>query len=115
MIKRKSSYPIQHNEKMRGGDGIAVIENLLTPSELYDKGRLFAKITLEPGASIGNHVHKGEMEAFYIISGVAQYNDNGEMVTLTSGDTSLTQSGMEHSVKSVGDTPLEIIALILFK
>ena len=115
MIKRKSSYPTKFNEKMRGGEGVAVIESLLTPSELYDKGRLFAKITLEPGSSIGPHVHDGEMEAFFIVSGVAELNDNGETGTLTPGDTALTPSGEEHSVKSIGDTPLEMIALILFK
>jgi len=115
MVKRKASYPITRNEKMRGGEGVAIIESLLTPAELYEKGRLYAKITLEPGSSIGHHVHEGEMESFHIISGEAEFYDNGETVKLTSGDTSLTQSGEEHSVKSVGDTPLEMIALILFK
>jgi len=115
MIKRKASYPTQRNEKMRGGEGVAVVESLLTPAELYEKGRLFAKITLAPGSSIGYHVHEGEMESFHIISGEAQLDDNGEIVTLSPGDTSLTQSGQGHCVKSVGDEPLEMIALILFK
>ena len=115
MIKRKASYPTKRNEKMRGGEGVAIIESLLTPAELYEKGRLFAKITLQPGSSIGHHIHEGEMEAFFIISGEAELFDNGETVTLSSGDTALTQSGEEHSVKSIGNTPLEMIALILFK
>ena len=115
MIKRASSYPVQLNEKMRGGDGVVKIEHLLTPEELYDKGRLYAKLTLEPGSSIGHHVHDGEMEAFHIISGEGEYDDNGETVTLLPGDTALTKSGAGHSVKSVGSKPLEIIALILFK
>ena len=115
MIKRKSSYPVKWNERMRGGEGTAAIESLLTPAELYGKGRLFAKITLEPGSSIGPHTHENEMEAFFIVSGEAELNDNGEIAKLTPGDTALTQSGEEHSVKSIGDTPLEMIALILFK
>ena len=115
MVRRKTDYPTQRNEKMRGGEGCAIIESLLTPAELYDKGRLFAKITLEPGSSIGYHVHEGEMESFFIISGVAELLDKDTTVTLLPGDTSLTQSGVGHSVKSVGSTPLEMIALILFK
>jgi len=115
MIKRKNSYPVQRNEKMRGGDGFAIIESLLTPAELYEKGRLFAKITLEPGSSIGCHVHEGEMESFYIINGEAEYLDNEETVLLSPGDTTLTQSSGKHSIKSIGDVPLELIALILFK
>jgi len=115
MVKRKSSYPVQHNERMRGGDGVAVVESLLTPAELYEKGRLFAKITLKPGSSIGYHVHEGEMESFYIISGEAEFLDKGKIIKLSPGDTTLTESGEGHSIKSTGDTPLELIALILFK
>ena len=115
MIKRKDSYPTQQLEKMRDGDGVVTIERLLTPEELYDKGRLYAKIILPPGASIGYHVHEGEMESFYVISGKAEYDDNGETTTLLPGDTTLTQAGEGHSIRSIGDTALELIAQILFE
>ena len=115
MIKRKSSYPITRNEKMRGGEGVAIIESLLTPAELYEKGRLYAKITLKPGSSIGHHVHEGEMETFHIISGEAEYFDNGETVRLLPGDTTLTHCGEGHSIRSDGEVPLELIAVILYK
>jgi len=115
MIKRKDSYEAQINENMRGGSGPVKIEHLLTPEEMNNKGRLFAKITLEPGSSIGFHVHEGEIEAFHIVSGEAQYDDNGETVTLLPGDTTHTPNGAGHSVKCAGDTTLEMIALILFE
>lgn len=115
MVKRKDSYPIQHREHMRGGDGTAVIEDLLTPAELYEKGRLYAKLTLDPGASIGYHVHEGEMESFFIISGEAGFTEGGETVTLYPGDVTLTSSGDGHSIKCTGNTPLVLIALILTK
>ena len=115
MVKRKGSYTVQKNENMRGGEGVVVIEHLLTKEELYDKGRLYAKIIIEPGCSIGQHVHEGEMESFYIISGEAELSDNGELVTVYAGDSVLTPSGEGHSVKNIGDATLEIIALILFK
>jgi mannose-6-phosphate isomerase-like protein (cupin superfamily) len=115
MVKRNASYEVLRRERMRDGDGVVVIENLLTPAQLYDKGRLFAKLSLEPGSSIGYHVHEGEMESFYIIGGEAEYNDNGQTVTLLPGDTALTQSGEGHSIKSIGNTPLELLALILIK
>ena len=115
MIKKKESYKIQINENMRGGDGSVKIEHLLTPEEMNNKGRLFAKITIEPGSSVGFHVHEGEMEAFHIISGEASYDDNGEAVTLLPGDTSNTPAGTGHAVKNAGKIPLEMIALILFE
>jgi len=114
MVKRKASYPVQQREKVRDGEGVVIFENLLTPAELYDKGRLFAKMTLHPGASIGYHVHEGEMESFYILSGEAEYSDNGETVILQPGDTALAPNGEGHSIKSIGDTPLEAIVAIVF-
>ena len=115
MVKRKSSYETKINENMRGGEGSVKIENLLSPDELNNKGRLFAKITLEPGTSIGSHVHEGEMESFFIISGQAVYDDNGESVTLYPGDTTYTPNGDGHSIKNTGKEALEFIALILFE
>jgi mannose-6-phosphate isomerase-like protein (cupin superfamily) len=115
MVTKKASHPVQRNEKMRGGEGVTVVENLLTPAELYEKGRLFAKITLQPGSSIGYHVHEGEMEAYYIVSGEAEFLDKDEVVLLSPGDSTWTQSGEGHSIKCAGDNPLELIALILYK
>ena len=115
MIKRKGSYPVELKENMRGGDGVVTVESLLTPAEMYDKGRFYARMTFSSGASIGQHVHEGEMESFYIVSGKAEYYDNGETVTLLPGDTALNFSGESHSIKSIGDTQLELIATILFK
>jgi len=115
MIKRNESYETQISENMRGGDGSVKIEHLLTKEELNNKGRLYAKITLEPGCSIGHHVHEGEMEAYHIISGTAEYDDNGETVTLNAGDTTHTPAGKGHAIKNTGTNPLIFIALILFE
>jgi len=114
MIKRQSAYETKINENMRGGDGSVKIENLLTPDEMNNKGRLYAKITLELGCSIGFHVHEGEMESYHIVSGVAQYDDNGKTVTLQAGDTTHTPASEGHGIKNAGDEPLVLIALILF-
>ena len=114
MIKRQSFYETKINENMRGGDGCVKIESLLTPDEMNNKGRLYAKITLEPGCSIGFHVHEGEMESYHSISGTAEYDDNGKTVTLQAGDTTHTPSGEGHSIKNAGDETLVLIALILF-
>jgi len=115
MIMRSAGYPVELKEKMRGGEGVVTSEEFLTPAELYDKGRLYGKLTLPPGASIGVHVHEGEMESFFVISGKAEYLDDSESTILLPGDTTLTQSGERHSLKNIGDTPLEVIALILYK
>jgi len=115
MVKRKDSYEVKINENMRGGDGSVKIETLLTPDEMNNKGRLYARITIEPGSSIGSHIHEGEMESYHIISGEAEYDDNGEIVTLYPGDTTHTPVGKGHSIKCIGNETLVLIALILFE
>ena len=114
MVKRNGSYETVVNEKMRGGTGKVKIEHFLTKAEMYDKGRLFAKITITPGSSIGPHIHEGEMESFHIISGAARIIDDGTEVIANVGDTILTPSGFGHSVECYGDITLEMIALIIF-
>jgi len=115
MIKRKNEYTIQQNENMRGGNGTVTIRHLLNAEELYDKGRLYAVLVLEPGCSVGSHVHEGEMESYYIVKGEAEISDNGEVLTVSAGDSVLTRSGEEHSIKNIGTDTLEVMALIIYK
>ena len=114
MVRKNHTYPVKENQNMRGGDGVVTVESLLTPQELYQKGRLFARITLQPGCSIGSHLHEGEMESFYVAKGRAEFDDNGVPVAIEAGATTLTPSGQRHSVRNTGSEPVELIALILF-
>lgn len=114
MVKRDGSYEYVVNKNMRGGVGEVKIEHLLTPDELYNKGRLFARITINSGSSIGYHIHEGEMESFYIVSGTAKISDNEIDLEVGEGDTVLTKNGMGHSVESIGNNALVMIALIVF-
>lgn len=113
MIKRNNEYEKIVNEKMRGGEGKVLIEKFWNPeTELKANNRLFAKLTLEPGSSIGFHNHNDEEEVFVIINGIAEVDDNGTKELLYPGDTILTADGAGHSVKSVGDENLEMLAVI---
>ena len=113
MIKRNGEYPVETRAAMRGGDGEVSIERLWEPgSEMKAANRFFARMTLPVGASIGFHRHEGEEEVFYVLSGAAEMDDDGEKVVLRPGDTILTGGGAGHAVKSVGDEPLEMLAVI---
>lgn len=116
MIRRSAEKTVVTRENMRGGQGIVKMENVLNGAEeMYGKGRLFAKIILEPGCSIGHHVHEGESETFYFLRGTGEYDDNGEITTVQAGDVAFAGDGEGHSIKNIGDEPLEFIALILYK
>jgi mannose-6-phosphate isomerase-like protein (cupin superfamily) len=114
MIYKNESHTTVVNENMRGGDGSVVIKHLLDKERLYGKGRLFAQLTVKKGCSIGLHKHEGEMEAFYILSGRALFNDNGTETVLYPGDVAYTADGESHSIANNGEEDCEIIALIVY-
>ncbi|MFO7637204.1 MAG: cupin domain-containing protein [Clostridia bacterium] len=117
MIRKKIEMEVQRNVNMRGGQGTVVLEHLLDKEkdEFYGKGRLFSRITLEPGCSVGYHVHENEMECYYILKGSPEYDDNGEKVILHPGDAALTRSGEGHGILNNTDETVELIALILYQ
>ena len=114
MIIRANEYKKDVNEHMKGGDGTVRITHFVSAPELNDKGRLFANIHLEPGSSIGYHVHEGESELFYVLKGEAVYNDNGTEYPLYVGDTAIVKAGNGHSVANRGTEPVDLIALIVY-
>jgi mannose-6-phosphate isomerase-like protein (cupin superfamily) len=113
MVYKKGAFEVTVNENMRGGDGSVTIEHFLGREGLYDKGRLYAKLTMKPGSSIGFHKHENEMETFFVIKGTAEFDDNGEKKALEPGDVAYTPDGAGHSVKNIGAGDLEMIALII--
>lgn len=117
MIRRAEEQRVVANENMRGGKGCVHISHLYEKDndEFYGKGRLFAKITLQPGESIGYHVHEGESEGFYVACGRVAFNDNGTVTEAAAGDLLFTGAGEGHSVENIGDDVVELIALILYK
>ena len=116
MIRKANECAVEYREHMRDGDGTVQITNFITgPVELNDKGRLFAKITLNPGCSIGFHIHETDAELFYILTGTAEYNDNGEMRTVSAGDVTICPAGTGHGIANRTDGVVELVAVIVYK
>ncbi len=115
MIRKKEACKTELREHMRDGKGTVEIMNFIEgPEELCGKGRLFSKITLKSGCSIGFHIHENDSELFYVIKGTAEYNDNGTIKTVTAGDVMICPAGTGHGVENISDEPVEIIAVIVY-
>lgn len=102
----------QIREHMRCGDGSILIHHILQNENLPANCRMIARITIEPGCSIGEHEHTGEAEIFYILSGRAEMTDNGKLIELEAGDSCATMNG-SHSIRCAGEEPLELIGVII--
>jgi len=114
MIKRCNELTVDTVKGLMGGEGELRRVNFMNSDDFLGKGRLFCRFSIKPGDSIGYHKHEGEQEAYYILKGQAEFNDNGTETILNPGDFSLCIPGQSHSIKSIGEEDLEFIALILF-
>ena len=114
MFKQAGDCKPEIREKVRGGNGSVTFNHIYSKgTELNPNMRLFAKLVLEPGCSIGWHVHEHEDEIYYILSGTAETDDNGVKRILQAGDSTLTRSGEGHSITALGSENLELIATII--
>ena len=98
--------------EMRGGNGDVVIEHI-QKDNMPEKLRLIAKITMEPGCSIGHHIHSKETEYYILTKGEATVNDNGKLVPCKAGDVIVTPDCFGHSIENTGQGTMEMIAVIV--
>lgn len=114
MIRRSDEKIVDRQERKLGGNGHIFMTQLINErKELNDKGRMFNHVTLAPHSGIGYHVHHGESEIYFILSGTADYNDNETLTTVGPGDVTFTFDGEGHAIDNKTDKPVEMIALIL--
>ena len=113
MFKKASEYRQFKAERIHGGSGVTVIDHVMEKTELLANCSLFAKVTLEPGCSVGYHRHDQEEEVYYILSGQGVVNDGGDIRTLYPGDSVYTGNGGSHSIENQGNEPLEFLAVVL--
>ena len=112
MIRKKQECAQEIREQMKGGPGRVLQTSFVNKDELLNKGRLFGNLHLEPDCGIGYHVHENETEIFYIASGEAVYNDNGEEKKVEAGDICICKPGEGHGVKTI-DKACDLIAVIV--
>ena len=85
-------------------------EALLQP---YDDGVVRTlMITLKPGSYIGGHVHEGNSEVMYIISGRGVMKYDEEEQILLPGDVHYCPEGHFHSLANGGSEDLVLLAVL---
>lgn len=110
MVRRESIVEAEH---LQGGRGTAYIHHVLKKEELYGHGRMYARVVLPPGASVGWHQHVKETEPYYILKGVGTFIDNDKSAhEVRPGDVCVIEPGQCHSIENNSDQDLEFMALI---
>lgn len=114
MLIRKEDLKTSQTDNLKDGVGSVKLTHITDAEGLCQKGRLFSVMELEPGCSIGSHIHENDFEIYYILEGQGQVTDDGVVKKVYPGDTMVTHEGHEHSLKNIGDTTLKFVALILY-
>ena len=109
---RKESCTVR--TKMGGtGVGEVYVYDIISKEEFRGHGRMYAKVVLPPGSSIGWHQHVGETEPYYILSGEGDFTDtDGTVTKVHAGDICTIEVGGWHSLINNGTEDLALIALI---
>lgn len=113
MIIRKEEQELKKIDNLRGGEGTVEMQHLIQGELLKKNGKLFSKITIPKGCSIGLHDHTTDFEVYYILSGNGQVNDSGIIEDVTEGDVVYTTDGKEHDIRNIGDDDLVFIAVVV--
>ena len=113
--KNEERQKVVLERRFDGPGHVDVTKIINSDEELYGKGRLFNDNILEKDCGIGFHIHDGDGEIYYIVSGEAEYEDNDHSITtLHAGDITITYSGEGHGITNVKDEPCRVLALILY-
>ncbi|MDR7870999.1 MAG: cupin domain-containing protein [Tissierellaceae bacterium] len=114
MLIKKDDLQVSTTNNLKDGIGAVKLTHITDAQGLCEKGRLFSVMELEPGCSIGSHIHENDFEIYYILEGEGEVTDDGVVKKVSAGDSMITHEGHEHSLKNIGDSTLKFIALILY-
>ncbi len=110
MIRRNQEKKVEIKQHPFDGDGQITIRSLLNgEAEMYAKGRVFAHTTVQPAVPSAT-IPTPTNPKLLILSGTAEFNDNGTPVTVGAGDVCYTPSGEGHGIRNNGKEPVELIA-----
>ena len=105
---------INRIEHMCEGNGHVIIKELLDEQQL--KWEVWALCRGDSGTGMFSwfHMHYGESETYYILTGEGEYNDNGTSWRhVKAGDITFTPDGRGHGLANTGNTDLVFMALII--
>ena len=111
MIRRTSELVQEPKVNIRGGVGVGLGVDLLKVGEMAGVLSL-GRITLEPGATIGEHAHPDTEDLYLILAGRGIGVLNGDHFPVGPGDLFLVKAGGRHGLINDSAEPLTFMGLL---
>jgi mannose-6-phosphate isomerase-like protein (cupin superfamily) len=97
-----------------GGEGLCRWKMLMNGMHLEGEWNCVEYVVIEPGASVGEHVHVRTEEIYYILSGRAVVTMDGAEMDAGPGDLITTPIGSAHSIANRGDEDMHFFVTEVF-
>lgn len=104
------TVPLEHSRGSHGGVGPYSVRTLLdgVPGSAFKYVR---DLTLFPDSSIGEHLHTGDEEIYFVASGTGTMVVDDEERRIGPGSAVLTQSGSRHGLCNQSTEDLRIFVV----
>ena len=111
MIRRLAELPEEQRMDIRGGRGPARGVDLLREGDM--EGLLgLGRTTLDPGSTIGEHVHPDTHELYLVLEGHGTGILDGRRFPVGPGDSFLVKAGGSHGLDNDSEAPLAFLGLL---
>jgi len=84
---------------------------VLTPAQSGGAMSIVDSIT-PPDMGPPRHIHDAEDEAFFLMTGTAEFWMEGEMFTRSAGEAIFIPRGREHTYRVIGDVPCRHLVIL---
>jgi mannose-6-phosphate isomerase-like protein (cupin superfamily) len=97
--------------KYLGGQGTVQYRRALDADVFLTNWAYVDHVLIPPGASVGQHYHKGVEEIFYVLNGDGQVQVNHETADIHKGDGVPIRFNEAHSFVNNGSSDLELMVV----
>ncbi len=112
MILRKSESQVKKFDKCHDGNGVLLCTEMLADYQRREAGiKFYHDNILQPGDSIGEHLHKNDEEMYIIIDGSGVMKVDGRDEDVGPGDVCITRKGHSHSLLNTGKSPMHFLVI----
>lgn len=118
MIGRVGDIEPVRMESVRGGKCGVLFRYAMNFSDAATDESAFqmvAHLQMDPGGSIGEHLHTDDAEIYAIVEGEGVYTEDGEEHEVSAGDMCVLQPGHTHGLRNTGAGPLIFFAIVAEK
>lgn len=116
MIIKRENQKSWEKENFYGGEGTVVGRAAIGFGNPRPEGspiHTTVNLTIPVDGSVGNHIHKGQDEMYFVISGSGTHTTEEDTCEIAQHDVIYTLSGQVHTFVNTGNEPMILQAVLI--